>query len=223
MPKLVWRVKLVAELEPGVATETEVARIERGEEAGLADLGLRLEEAKRLTASLQAEIVTAQVTAVGERRRWCAACGQPLSGKGITGRPSARCSARLCRSRSGGGWPAPARARASRRASPPSTSAAARSRPSSPTSPPGMLRWRPSARSPRSWPSCSRSAGRRTRARCGTGRGGSVRRWCSRTRPRPRGGPWRGRPDPSWSGSTAATCAAGMARKSATSRSSRAR
>ena len=34
MPKLVWRVKLVAELEPGVATETEVARIKRSEEAG---------------------------------------------------------------------------------------------------------------------------------------------------------------------------------------------
>jgi hypothetical protein len=26
VPKLVWRVKLVAELEPGMATETEVAR-----------------------------------------------------------------------------------------------------------------------------------------------------------------------------------------------------
>ena len=35
--KLVWRVKLVAELEPGVTTETEVACLERGEEAGLAD------------------------------------------------------------------------------------------------------------------------------------------------------------------------------------------
>jgi hypothetical protein len=82
VPKLVWRVKLVAELEPGVATETEVARIERSEEAGPAELGLRLEEAKRLTATLQAEIVTAQVATVGERRRWCAACGQPLAGKG---------------------------------------------------------------------------------------------------------------------------------------------
>ncbi|MFL5335463.1 MAG: hypothetical protein ACJ8H8_20315, partial [Geminicoccaceae bacterium] len=67
MAKLVWRVKLVAELEPGVATETEVARIERGEAAGLADLGLRLEEVKRLSAALQAEIVTTQVTTVGER------------------------------------------------------------------------------------------------------------------------------------------------------------
>jgi hypothetical protein len=37
--KLVWRVKLVAELQPGVTTETEVARIERTEEAGLAELG----------------------------------------------------------------------------------------------------------------------------------------------------------------------------------------
>jgi hypothetical protein len=31
----VWRVKLVAELQPGVTTETEVALIERTEEAGL--------------------------------------------------------------------------------------------------------------------------------------------------------------------------------------------
>jgi hypothetical protein len=44
--KLVWRVKLVAELQPGVTTETEVARIERDKEANLAELGLRLEEAK---------------------------------------------------------------------------------------------------------------------------------------------------------------------------------
>src|SRR3954468_5507884 len=82
VPKLVWRVKLVAELEPGVATETEVARFERGEEVGLADLGLSLEEAKRLTAALQAQIVPAQVTTVGERRRWCVACGQRLANKG---------------------------------------------------------------------------------------------------------------------------------------------
>ena len=82
MAKLVWRVKLVAELEPGVATETEVARFERDEVVGLADLGLRLEEAKRLTAAIQAQIVPAQVTTVGERRRWCAACEQRLASKG---------------------------------------------------------------------------------------------------------------------------------------------
>ena len=60
MAKLVWRVKLVAELQPGVTTETEVARIERDEEADLAELGLRLEEAKQLTAALQAQIVPAE-------------------------------------------------------------------------------------------------------------------------------------------------------------------
>jgi len=49
--KLVWRVKLVTELRPGATTEVEVARIERGAEAGLAELGLRLDEAKRLTGA----------------------------------------------------------------------------------------------------------------------------------------------------------------------------
>ena len=82
MPKLVWRVKLVAELKPGVTTETEVACLERDEEAGLADLGLRLDEAKQLTAALQAEIVSAQVVVVGERRRRCVACGRVLTSKG---------------------------------------------------------------------------------------------------------------------------------------------
>src|SRR3954470_12748521 len=82
VPKLVWRVKLVAELEPGVTTETEVACLERNEEAGLADLGLRLDEAKQLTAALQAEMVSAQVAVVGERRRGCAACERSLASKG---------------------------------------------------------------------------------------------------------------------------------------------
>ena len=82
MPKLVWRVKLVAELRPGVTTETEVARIERGEAVGLAELGLRLDEAKQLTAALQAQIVPTQVAMTGERRRWCVVCGRGLASKG---------------------------------------------------------------------------------------------------------------------------------------------
>src|SRR3954470_18724560 len=82
VPKLVWRVKLVAELEPGVTTETEVACLERNEEAGLADLGLRLDEAKQLTAALQAKMVAAQVAVVGERGRGCAACERSLASKG---------------------------------------------------------------------------------------------------------------------------------------------
>jgi hypothetical protein len=82
--QLVWRVKLVAELRPGVMMESEVARIERDEHAGLADLGLRLAETKRLIAALQAEIVPAQVAAVGERRRCCRSCGRRLaSGRGL--------------------------------------------------------------------------------------------------------------------------------------------
>jgi hypothetical protein len=85
VPKLVWRVKLVAELRPGVMTETEVARIERDEQAGLAELGLQLAEAKQLTAVLQAQIVPAQVAVVGERRRSCVACGRVLASKGHYG------------------------------------------------------------------------------------------------------------------------------------------
>jgi len=83
--KLVWRVKLVAELRPGVTTETEVAQIERDEQAGVAELGLRLDEAKQLTAALQAQIVPAQVAVVGERRRSCVACGRVLASKGHYG------------------------------------------------------------------------------------------------------------------------------------------
>jgi hypothetical protein len=75
-------VKLVAELRPGVVTETEVAHIERDEQAGLADLGLRLAETKQLTAAVQAEIVPAQVAVVGERGRSCASCGHKLASKG---------------------------------------------------------------------------------------------------------------------------------------------
>ena len=82
MAKLVWRVKLVIELQPGVTTETEVARIERDKEGNLAELGLRLEEAKQLTAALQAEMVPAQVTVLSECRRSCRACGSVLASKG---------------------------------------------------------------------------------------------------------------------------------------------
>jgi len=78
----VWRAKLVAERQPGVTTETELACIERDAQAGLAGLGLNLAEAKQLTAALQAEIVPAQVAAVGECPRACLACGRRLASKG---------------------------------------------------------------------------------------------------------------------------------------------
>jgi len=79
--KLVWRVKLVAELGAGETTEVEVARLERDEHAGLADVGLRLAEAKQITAAIQAEIIPAQVTLAGEHRRTCVACEAELASK----------------------------------------------------------------------------------------------------------------------------------------------
>ena len=82
MAKVVWRVKLVAERQPGLTTEVEVGRLERDEQAGLADLGLRLSEAKQLTAALQAEMVSTQVAVVGERCRLCVACKCVLTSKG---------------------------------------------------------------------------------------------------------------------------------------------
>jgi hypothetical protein len=82
VPKLVWRVKLVAEFGAGETTEVEVARLERDEHASVADLGLRLAEAKRITAALQAEIVPAQVTVASEHRRTCVACEGALASKG---------------------------------------------------------------------------------------------------------------------------------------------
>ena len=73
--------KLVAELEPSVTTETEVAYIERDAQASLAELGLPLDEVKRLAAALQAEIVPAQVAVLGACRRACEACGRVLASK----------------------------------------------------------------------------------------------------------------------------------------------
>ena len=66
-------------------TETEVARIERDEQVGVAELGLRLAEAKQLTAALQARTVPAQVAVLGRRRRSCAACGRVLASNGHYG------------------------------------------------------------------------------------------------------------------------------------------
>ena len=81
VPKMAWRVRLVAELEPGSTAEAEITRFERDEQAGLSDLGLLLAVAKQLTAALQAEMVPAQMAMVGERRRLCMACGCVLASK----------------------------------------------------------------------------------------------------------------------------------------------
>ena len=85
MPKLVWGVKLVAELQLEVMTETEVARIKSDEQAGLAELGLRLAEVKQFATALQTQIVPAQVTVLAERCRPCVACWRVLASKGHYG------------------------------------------------------------------------------------------------------------------------------------------
>ena len=82
MAKLVWRVKLIAELGSGIVSETEVARIERDDFAVAETVGLTLDEGKRLAAAAQAEIVRAQVAAMGERFRWCEHCRAKLVSKG---------------------------------------------------------------------------------------------------------------------------------------------
>jgi hypothetical protein len=82
MAKLMWRVKLITELEPGIVSETEVARIERDDLAVPETLGPTLEEGKQLTASTQTQIVRAQVSTMGERFRCCEHCGAKLLSKG---------------------------------------------------------------------------------------------------------------------------------------------
>lgn len=52
MLKLLWRVKLVAERQPGVTTETELAYIGRDAQASLAGLEFSLAKGKQLTAAL---------------------------------------------------------------------------------------------------------------------------------------------------------------------------
>jgi hypothetical protein len=59
MAKLVWWVKLIAELESGCVSEMEVERTERDDFAVPETLGLTLGEGKRLMAATQAEVVRA--------------------------------------------------------------------------------------------------------------------------------------------------------------------
>ncbi len=83
MQKLVWRVKLVADLgDEAAETEVEVSRIERDEFTVPETLSLSLSEGKRLTAAIQPEMVCAQAATMGERFRCRAHCESTLSRKG---------------------------------------------------------------------------------------------------------------------------------------------
>jgi|SRR6516165_10677542 hypothetical protein len=83
MRKLVWRVKLEADLGDGARTEVEVGRIEREDWADTETIGLSLGEGKRLSAAIQREIIRAQASMMGERFRSCRRCGSNLSSKGV--------------------------------------------------------------------------------------------------------------------------------------------
>ena len=82
MQKLVWRVKLVADLGAGPAAEIEVAQIEREDWAVPETLGLTLAEGKQITAAIQTEMVRAQASTMSERFKYCAHCELALSSKG---------------------------------------------------------------------------------------------------------------------------------------------
>jgi hypothetical protein len=56
-----WTIKLVFEAVPGSAVEHELGIIERAEEISPATVGLTIAEGKALLASLQEQVVTAQV------------------------------------------------------------------------------------------------------------------------------------------------------------------
>jgi len=92
MPKLIWRVDLVADLGTGVVSETEVARIERDDFAVPETLGLTLEEGKRVAAAIQAVMVCAQVAAMGTGSAGASTVGQSSLVRATTPRDSARSS-----------------------------------------------------------------------------------------------------------------------------------
>ncbi|PPQ33297.1 hypothetical protein [Rhodopila globiformis] len=48
----------------------------------MAELGLRLDEARQLTAAVQAQMVPARVTVLSAYRRSCVACGRTLASRG---------------------------------------------------------------------------------------------------------------------------------------------
>ena len=187
---MVWRVKLVAELELGLTTEVEIARLERDDRPAWPTSGSGLPRQSSSTAALQAEMVPAQVTMVGERRRSCVACRSVLASKGhYTAR---------CRSQFGG---VPLRVRrlltCSCQGSGKAKSFALLDSYVATVAPElAYVTARYAALAPfgkvaARGPNCFRSAEHRTRARCGTGRCGSARTLCSRTPPRRQSRPRR--------------------------------
>jgi hypothetical protein len=77
-----WTIKLVFEAIPGSPVEHEVGVIERGEEISPASVGLTIAEGKALLASLQEQVVTAQVQQHVASVKSCPQCGKAFRTKG---------------------------------------------------------------------------------------------------------------------------------------------
>jgi len=77
-----WTIKLVFEAVPGSPVEHEVGMIERAEKISPASVGLTIAEGKALLASLQKQIVTAQVEQHVASMKSCPQCGHAFRTKG---------------------------------------------------------------------------------------------------------------------------------------------
>ncbi|MHB1674615.1 MAG: hypothetical protein ACYCSP_10230 [Acidobacteriaceae bacterium] len=77
-----WTIKLVFEAVPGSPVEHDVGMIERAEKISPASVGLTIAEGKALLASLQKQIVTAQVEQHVASMKSCPQCGNALRTKG---------------------------------------------------------------------------------------------------------------------------------------------
>jgi hypothetical protein len=77
-----WTIRLVVEVVLGSPIEHEVGMIERAEEISPATVGLTIAEGKALLASLQKQIVTAQVQRHVASIRCCPQCGKAFRTKG---------------------------------------------------------------------------------------------------------------------------------------------
>ena len=192
----------------------EVSTLSCGRSRRLAGLGLRLGEAKRLTAAIQAEIVPAQVTIAGGDRRTCVACGRVLASKGTL-----QCNILFAvRRRVNPGsapnrlfLPGDGRSKELCRLRPRGRDGGARTGLCDGAVCGAGAVWQ----GPRTCcRSCCRSVGRRTRARCATEPCGPVRPLCCRILRQRWSRRRRGRANPSWLDLMAATSAAGTARTS---------
>ena len=95
-----WTVRLEARTDQGEVKTTELVTFDRPVVDGtLADLGLRLSEAKALLAELQASMVQGQVAEYAACRRACPQCWVPQPLEDRRTRASVRSSS--------GAWPAP--------------------------------------------------------------------------------------------------------------------